>query len=200
MKTLEENTVYRMDRNGDVSVAVARKIGDALRVEDTNRIYYIYDTMKRHQTETGLRFEVSEDTFIEFSPLTLEVAHEIYPNTIRVFNDLSVLERYARRSIAMSDSYTENVAPEEVISFTVDEQDNVLALIKVTDTGDLFNWEGEDWIEVDVEDNNPNIFDQTVIDVEREDIGAALELWKDSVANGTPLTKEDILTLAALEQ
>jgi ABC-type lipoprotein release transport system permease subunit len=100
----------------------------------------------------------------------------------------------------MSDSYTENVAPEEVISFTVDEQDNVLALIKVTDTGDLFNWEGEDWIEVDVDDDNPNIFDQTVIDVEREDIGAALELWKESVANGSPLTKEDILTLAALEQ
>jgi hypothetical protein len=189
-----------MDRNGDVSVAVARRIGDVLRVEDTNRIYYIYDTMKRDQTETGLRFEVSEDTYIEFSPLTLEVAHEIYPNTIRVFNDLAVLERYARRSIAMSDSYTENVAPEEVISFTVDEQDNVLALIKVTDTGDLFNWEGEDWIEVDVDDDNPNIFDQTVIDVEREDIGAALELWKESVANGSPLTKEDILTLAALEQ
>lgn len=200
MKTLEENTVYRMDRNADVSVAVARRIGDTLRVEDTNRIYYLHDTMQRHQTETGLRFEVSEDTYIEFSPLTLEVAHEIYPNTIRVFNDLSVLERYARRSIAMSDSYTENVAPEEVISFTVDEQDNVLALIKVTDTGDLFNWQGEDWIEVDVEDDNPNIFDQTVIDVEREDIGAALELWKESVANGSPLTKEDILTLAALEQ
>lgn len=200
MKTLEANTIYRMDRNGEITVAVADQYNEGLRVEDTNRIYYIPPTAKRSQTERGLRFEVGEDSYMEFSPLTLEVAHEIYPDTVRVFTDLSVLEKYARRDIVMSDSYAENIAPEEVISFTVDEQDNVLDLIKVTDAGDLFHWVGDDWVEVGEDDEAPTIFDQTVIDVEREDIGTALELWKDSLANGTPLTKEDILTLAALDQ
>lgn len=200
MKTLDENTVYRMDRNGEVSVAVARHYNDGLRVEDTSRIYYISPDTKRSQTETGLRFEVSENLYFEFSPLTLEVAREIYPDTIRVFKDLSVLEAFARRDIIMADSYAENTAPEEVISFTVSEQEQVLALIKVTDTGDLFYWNQDDWTEVQEDDELPAVFDQEVIDVEPTDIGAALELWKDAQASAKTLTKEDILIYAALEQ
>lgn len=100
----------------------------------------------------------------------------------------------------MSDSYAENVAPEETISFTVSEQEQVLALIKVTDTGDLFYWNQDDWTEVQEDDELPNVFDQEVIDVERTDIGSAIELWKDAVASAKTLTKEDILVYAALEQ
>lgn len=200
MKTLDENTVYRMERNGEVTVAVSRDYHDGFRVEDTNRIYYISPGTKRSQTETGLRFEVSEDSYFEFSPLTLGVAREIYPDTIRVFKDLSVLETFARRDISMSDSYAENTEPEEVISFTVSEQDQVLALIKVTDTGDLFYWNQDDWTEVQEDEDLPNVFDQEVIDVEPTDIGAALELWKDAVASARTLHKEDILVYAALEQ
>lgn len=200
MKTLDDNTVYRLDHNGDITVAVAENFEQGLRVRDTNKIYYLSETTERSQTETGLRFEVGEGSYFDFSPLTLEDAHQIYPYTIRTFKDLTILERFARRDIAMADSYAENTAPEEVVSFTVDEQDNVLDLIKVEDNGDLFHWVGEDWVKVGEDEDIPTIFDQIVIDVEREDIGSALELWKDSLLNGTPLTKEDILTLAALDQ
>jgi hypothetical protein len=143
---------------------------------------------------------VKGESFFEFSPLTLESASEVFPRTKRKFKDLSVLETFARREIEMAESYTPNTVPEETISFTVsdEDEDEVLALIKVTDGGDMFYFI-DDWIEVTGDEEDlPTIYDQQVIDVDREDIGAALELWKESLANGTTLTREDILTLAAL--
>lgn len=199
MKTLEDNKIYRLDHDGFISVAFLENRNDtSVLVFDTQRVRNVagYTVV---ETEDGLRYEAG-DSYFEFSPLTLETAHEIFPTTVRVFKDLSVLETFARREIDMAESYEENVAPEEVISFTVSEQDQVLALIKVTDAGDLSYWNQDDWTEVQEDDDLPNIFDQEVIDVERSDIGAALELWQDAIASAKTLTKEDILVYVALRQ
>jgi hypothetical protein len=199
MEKLEDNKVYRLDHNGIISYAYVedRPLIEDVAVFDTNRAWSMAGYIPE-ETESGLRF-VKGESFFEFSPLTLESATEVFPRTIRKFRDLAVLETFARREIEMAESYTPNTAPEETISFTVSDEDEVLALIKVTDSGDMFYFV-DDWVEVTGEEDLPTIYDQQVIDVEREDIGAALELWKESVANGTTLTKEDILTLAALDQ
>jgi hypothetical protein len=199
MKTLEDNKIYRLDHDGFISVAFMENRDDtSVLVFDTHRGHNVagYTVV---ETEDGLRYEAG-DSYFEFSPLTLETAHEIFPNTVRVFKDLAVLETFARREIDMADSYEENVAPEETISFTVSDQDQVLALIKVTDTGDMFYWNQDDWTQVQEDDELPNIYDQEVIDVEPSDIGTALQLWKDAIATAKPLTKEDILVYAALKQ
>lgn len=199
MENLEDNKVYRLDHNGIISYAYveARPLIEDVAVFDTNRGWSMAGYIPE-ETESGLRF-VKGESFFEFSPLTLESATEVFPRTKRKFRDLAVLETVARREIEMAESYTPNTAPEETISFTVSDEDEVLALIKVTDSGDMFYFV-EDWIEVTGEEDLPTIYDQQVIDVEREDIGAALELWKESIVNGATLTKEDILTLAALDQ
>ena len=199
MEKLEDNKIYRLDHNGIISYAYVedRPLIEDYAVFDTNRAWSMAGYISE-ETESGLRFSKGE-SFFEFSPLTLESATEVFPRTIRKFKDLAVLETFARREIDMAESYTPNTVPEETISFTVSDEDEVLALIKVTDTGDMFYFV-DDWVEVTGEEDLPTIYDQQVIDVEREDIGAALELWKESVANGTTLTKEDILTLAALDQ
>lgn len=199
MKTLEDNKIYRLDHNGSITVAFMENRGETdVLIFDTHKCHNVagYSVV---ETEDGLRYEAG-DSFFEFSPLTLETAHEIFPTTIRVFNDLAVLETFARREIDMAESYEENVAPQETISFTVDENDNVLDLIKVTDSGDLFHWVGEDWVAVGPDEDLPTVFDQELIDVEPTDIPKAINLWKDSSAGGNPLHKEDILPLAALNQ
>lgn len=196
MKNLEEGTIYRLDHNGRISFAYTetQSVRD-ISVYDTHRVWDITGYEKT-ETENGLRYQGGE-SYYEFSPLTLETSREVFSDSIRVFKDLKVLERYARKAIDMADSYAVNTAPEEVISFTFDDEDNVLALIKVTNSGDMFYWVGEDWVEVGEDDDLPNIYDRSLIDVEREDIGEAIELYKSTP---TGLTKEDILPLAALNQ
>lgn len=195
MKILEENKVYRLDRDGSISFAIVEDRGSEGKI--VFGLGHPIDLTGRTEIETedGLRFE-GDGSYMEFSPLTLETAPEVFKGTIRVFNDLSVLETFARREIRLADSYEVNTVPDEVISFTVDEEDKVLALIKTTEAGDLFKWEGEDWVEIGEDDDDPSIFEQEVIDVERTDIGDAINLWK----SGQPLTREDILPLAALTQ
>lgn len=199
METLQDNKIYRLDHNGTISYAYveARPLIEDIAVFDTNRAWSMAGYVAE-ETERGLRY-VKGESYFEFSPLTLESAPEVFTRTIRTFKDLAVLEAVARREINMADSYAVNTAPEETISFTVNDEDEVLALIKVTDAGDMFIWR-EDWVEVSGDEELPEVYDQQVIDVEREDIGTALDLWKDALAGGRPLTKEDILTLAALEQ
>lgn len=195
MKILEENKVYRLDRDGSISFAIVEDRGSEGKI--VFGLGHPIDLTGRTEIETedGLRYE-NEDSYMEFSPLTLDAASEVFKGTIRVFNDLEVLETFARREIQLSDSYEVNTVPDEVISFTVGDDDSVLALIKTTEAGDLFKWTGEDWVEVGEDDDDPSIFEQELIDVERTDIGDAINLWK----SGQPLTREDILPLAALTQ
>jgi hypothetical protein len=198
METLEDYKVYRLDHNGILSYAWLESSASEVLVYDWNRVWDLRG-YEREKTETGFRFSAG-DSYYEFSPLTLESATEIWPDTIRVFNDLDVLDKFAKKAIMTANSYKVNTVPGEVISFTVDDEDNVLALIKVTDSGDLFYWEGDDWVQVGEDEDHPTIYDQTVIDVEREDIGEAIELWKGVQNSSSGLMKQDILPLAALDQ
>lgn len=200
MKTLEDGKIYRLDHTGDISAAFieSRPLDDETIVFDQHRAWNLRG-YTAEETESGLRY-TKDDSYYEFSPLTLEAATEIFPNTIRVFKDLSVLEEFARKAIHLAESYKVNTAPEEVISFTISEEDEVLALIKVTDTGDMFYWGQGDWKEVGEDEDLPTVYDQELIDVEPTDIGEALDLWKSATASGGKLTKEDILPLAALNQ
>ena len=200
MNTLEDGKIYRLDHNGVISFAFIEsrpEVNETI-VYDSNRAWDVAG-YAAEDTENGLRYKKG-DSYFEFSPLTLETAPEVFTNTIRTFNDLAVLEQFARKDIYMAESYTPNTEPDETVSFTISDEEEVLALIKVTREGDMFYWANDNWTEVGPDDDLPEVYDQEVIDVEQTDIGAALDLWKNAVATGQTLTKEDILSYAALDQ
>lgn len=201
METLEENTIYRLDHNGLASVAYVSVDTDGTTiVYDTNRAWDITG-WKEESFDDSIRYTQQGGAYFEFSPLVLEDAHEIFPNTIRTFKDIESFTEFCKKVIEMADSYTPNTEPEETVSFTVDDGDNVLALIKVENDGSaMFKWDNGDWSKIGEDEEPEDVFDQTLIDVEQTDIGDAIKFWTDAQASGQPISKEDILNFAAFDQ
>lgn len=196
METLEENVVYRLDHNGLTSVAhvVVHPNRSAI-VYDTNRAWDITGWEKTSY-EDSIRYSAG-GAYFEFSRLVLEDASEIFPYTQRTFKDIETLTKFSKKAIDMADSYTPNTEPDETISFTVDDSDNVLALIRIENaTGEMSYWSDGDWTEIGEDEEPEGVFDQTLIDVEQEDIGSAIRYWTDAQASGQPVSKEDILVFA----
>ena len=196
METLEENVIYRLDHNGHTSVAHVMENADGSTiVYDSNRAWDITGWEKTSD-EDSIRYSAG-GAYFEFSRLVLEDAAEIFPHTKRIFKDLDTLIKFAKKAINMADSYTPNTEPDETISFTVDDGENVLALIRVENaTGDIAYWSNGDWVAVGEDEEPAHVFDQTLIDVEQEDIGSAIRFWEDAQASGQPISAEDILIFA----
>ena len=201
MENLEENTIYRLDHNAEATVAHV-----VFRAAEGETIVYAADRVwditgyKPSPTDSGVRY-TGGSSYFEFSPLVLEDAPEVFPHTIRTFKDIESFTEFSKKVINMAESYEVNTEPAETVSFTVDEEDNVLALIKVdNESGTLSKWEGEDWVEINEDEEHDDVFDQTVIDVQQEDIGAAIKHWTEAQASGQPVSKEDILVFADFNQ
>lgn len=195
METLEENTIYRLDHNGYTSVAHVVLDPAETIVYDTNRAWDITG-WEKSEFGDSIRYSAGR-AYFEFSRLVLEDVPEIFPDTIRTFKDLESLTEFSKKVIDMADSYTPNTEPDDSVSFTTDDQDNVLALIKVeNESGAMFYWANEDWEEIGEDEAPEDIFDRTLIDVEQEDIGKAIRFWAEAQAEGSTPTKEDILIFA----
>ena len=195
METLEENTIYRLDHNGYASVAYVVLDPAETTVYDTNRAWDITGWEKT-EFEDAIRYSAGSSYF-EFSRLVLEDVPEVFPHTIRTFKDIESLTEFSRKVIDMADSYTPNTEPDDSVSFTLDDDDNVLALIKVeNESGTMFYWANEDWVEIGEDEAPEDVFDRSIIDVEQEDIGNAIRFWTEAQAGGSGATKEDILIFA----
>lgn len=81
---------------------------------------------------------------------------------------------------------------EPTIAFTVDDQDNVLELIKSDDTG-VFVRENADWTPVDTDTEQPTIDDQEWLDVNEAE---ATAFWDQSGGEDAAITREDVLEYA----
>lgn len=195
METLVENTIYRLDHNGFASVAYVVFDPAETIVYDTNRAWDITG-WEESRFPDAIRYSAG-DSYFEFSRLVLEDVPEIFPHTIRTFKDLESLTEFAKKVINMADSYTPNTEPDDEVSFTLDDEDNVLALIKVeNEDGSMFYWENGDWVEIGEDEAPENVFERNLIDVEQQDIGNAIRFWTEAQADGSAPTKEDILIFA----
>lgn len=54
-------------------------------------------------------------------------------------------------------------APQDSLSFTFNDQDHVLALTRITDSGDLFTRKADHW--VPVSDSDRAVYDRTMRDI-----------------------------------
>lgn len=201
MRKLIDDVVYTTNYDGEVSYAYVRDYADR-----SSMLVYTFDRPKslkgwfEEKTPTGIRFRSPLGTSVTFSELTLDSALAVFPNTRRTFTNIESLAAMAKKVINMADSYEVNTDPDETVSFTISIEGTVAAIIKTTKDGNLFTFVGGDWVEITEDDEAPTVFDLEVLDIEPEDIGAALDKWKESEDSGSDIPKEEMLPFAALTQ
>lgn len=77
---------------------------------------------------------------------------------------------------------------EGTVSVTISDTGEILELIKDVDDLGLFVREDGDWVQVDPDQEDPRIFDQTLADVDE----SFVEYWDRLKAQNAPITKEVI--------
>lgn len=86
----------------------------------------------------------------------------------------------------MADENTHD-GSDDSVAFTFSDDGRVLALTKIDGEGGLFKRSDHDWVVVPEDDRS--VFDRTMLDVEKDQIGAAIEKFD---ANPLDLTKSDV--------
>lgn len=130
--------------------------------------------------------------------LELSDSQKLFPDSIKTFNDIDSLTLSAQEAL-MATGYEQ---PEdlEVVSFTVDNNNNVLELIKTTAAGDILYRANGDWVMVGQDEEVPTIFDQKLIDVDKTEIDNAIAVWDDTEATGKDISYEEIRPFASITQ
>jgi hypothetical protein len=195
------DTPYREDHNGVIGVAKLRSWGDGhVVIYDNNRAFDV-SGYKVSASHDSIKFYSDDfDSYFELSPLTLETPQEVWPGSVRTYPTLDHVEEMAVTAIKNADSYTPNTPDPEVVDFTLDDKGNVLELLKTTDDGDMFYWENGDWQPVTKDGDYPTIYDRPLLEVERDDIGLAIQFWTKAQESGQHVTKDDVTRFAKLYQ
>lgn len=193
------DTPFREDHNGVVGVAKLVKYpGGSVVIQDNNRAFDVtnYNVSASHDS---IKFFLGNSYFV-LSPLTVEDAQDIWPGATRTFPTLDHVEEMAVTAINNADSYKQNTPDPEDIDFTLDDYGNVLELVKTTDDGEMYYWDNGDWQQVTRDGDYPTIYDRPMIEVERDDIGLAIEFWTKAQDSDQKVKKDDITRFAKLYQ
>lgn len=132
--------------------------------------------------------------------INLADAKLAFPFSPRTYASVEDLEEKIAMSIESGNTYTvrETDGDDTVFSFTYDG-DEALELIRVDSDGEMTYRDNGDWTPVEGEDN-PTIFDRDLIDIEPDDVSAAVAVWDKNARNASGVKKEDMLPFAALVQ
>lgn len=172
---------------------------------------YKLETIGRVRDITGFEGRVtpkglliSDDTDFPdmlLTKLSVSDAKKIFPHTIRKFKTVDSLVASVKKEIMDSNSYTPIIDETgETVSITVDASGNVLELIRADVDGELYYRSNEDWVLVGEDDDAPTIFDQSVIDIDVNDIDRAIEYYDKNINAKDSISKEEMLEFAALVQ
>lgn len=197
------DTPFREDHNGVIGVARLRQYPNGTTIiEDNNRAFEVtrYSVSASDDSIKFFLDDGDDGSYFVLSPLTLETPQEVWPGATRTFPTLDHVEEMAVTALKNADSYTPNEAPPEIVDFTLDDKGNVLELLKTTDDGDMFYWENGDWQQVKNEGDYPTIYDRPLLEVERDDIGLAIQFWTKAQESGQHVTKDDVTRFAKLYQ
>lgn len=188
---------YREDHNGVIGFANIRLNGDLVEVVDTNRVFDVTN-YNVSASDDEIKF-YREDSYFTLSPITADTPKEVFPDTVRTFPTADHAEELAVLALAAG-GYAPTTAPAETVYFTLDDKDRVLELIRITEDGDMAYWEGGDWVDVEADGDYPTIYDRPMLEVEREDIGLAIEFWTKAQEESEAVKKADVTRFAALVQ
>lgn len=199
-EAFEPGKIYYVDHNGIPAFGYLRTTEDHDTIAyDTDRVWNLSQWVAA-PSKGGVTFTRGDSSY-SIRPVQLGDATTVFPNLIRTFLSTESLEAFARKEIALSDSYTPNTLPDEVVSFTIDDGKNgkVLELIRETLEGQLYVRENHNWTRL-TGDDHPTIMDKDLVRVEPEDIPTAVQVWDKASEQGSDLTRNDILTMAASQQ
>lgn len=156
-----------------------------------------YEVTETSNSITYNNIEQKSSFTIRF--LELSDADKLFPDAIKTFNDIDSLTLTAQEAL-LSDGFAVEPEPTDIISFTVDDNNNVLELIKTTVDGDIFYRSAAGWVMVGQNEDIPTIFDQKVIDVDTNEIESATNLWDEAESLGKELAYDEIRPFAGIVQ
>jgi len=192
----EQGTIYTVDHNGIPSFGYLRD-DDGVVAYDLVRVWDLSEwDVEQKGAQTIFK---QDDAYYSIRPVELEDAKTVFPDLIRTFSDVESLQNFAKKAIALSDSYTPNTVPDETISFTIDDDGAVLELIRVTDNGEMYSRDNVNWTRLEGGDH-PTIIDKDLVDVDPDDVPQAIKMWDDASGAGAKLMESDILPMASAQQ
>jgi hypothetical protein len=198
---LRNNEMFYIEHNGMPGVGTLEtRDEDVLTIRVGGKGYTVDDSYEYSESNGSVTYNKPawKSSFtIRF--LELSDADKLFPGSIKTFNDIESLTLSAQEAL-LSDGYQADKPATDIVSFTVDNNNNVLELIKTTDDGDIFYRSSNDWVMVGQDEEIPTIFDQIVIDVDDVEIENAIKLWDESELTGKDISYEEIRPLASINQ
>lgn len=198
---LRNNMMFYIEHNSEPGVGkLETRNEDFLVINVGGKGYTVDDTYQYSEANGSVTYN-KPDWKSSFTIRFLELsdAEKLFPNSIKTFNDLESLTLSAQEAL-LSDGYQVDNEPTDIISFTVDDNNNVLELIKTTTSGDIFYRSNDEWVMVGQDEEIPTIFEQIVIDVDQNEIENALKLWDESETTGKDIAYNEIRPLASINQ
>lgn len=198
---LTSNMLFYIEHNGIPGVGMVDTADpESIMIRTGGRAYHIDDSFEATETSDSITYnkpETRSSFLIRF--LELSDAEKLFPNTIKTFNDIDSLTLSAQEAL-MADGMKPAEAASEVYSFTIDDNNNVLELIKTTEAGDILYRAGGNWVMVGQDEEVPTIFDQVLIDIDKIEIDNAIKLWDESENTGADISYDQIRPLASIQQ
>lgn len=198
---LHNNIMFYIEHNGEPGVGkLETRNENYIMVNVGGKSYIVDDSYEVSETNNSVTYNKTEwKSSFTIRNLELSDADRLFPNAIKTFNDIESLTLSAQEAL-LSDGYQVDKEPTDIISFTVDNNNNVLELIKTTTDGDIFYRAENSWVMVGQDEDIPTIFEQIVIDVDKTEIENALKLWDESEVTGKDISYDEIRPLASIVQ
>lgn len=190
---------YLLSANGEqVGPALFEQLNNEFTIESVG---FVKDVTEYSAKVTDAGLVLSKDgNDLVLSKISLAQAKHIFPNTIRKFTDVGSLTASIKKDIMNANSYVPAVEAEETVSFTHDEDGNVLELVRVDSEGNLYFRSAGEWVVVGENDDAPTIFDQVMVDIDEDDAEKAIEYYDENVSTKDDMNKDELLQFAALAQ
>lgn len=188
---LANNEIYYLEHNKlpGVCTVETRNI-DYLLVNVGDRVFQLdntYNTVKEDLTSV-MYHSPDYDSEFYLQILELNDATKIFPNSLKTFNNFDVLVDNIKEAI-LATGTTES---SDTFSYTIDTNNNVLELIKITADGDIAYRENGDWTLLSPDEEAPTIFDQKIVDVDPTLLEKAITNYDTNQVEGTDQTLEDV--------
>ena len=198
---LKSNMLFYIEHNGLPGVGMTDTAdSESIMIRTGGRGYLIDDTFEMSETEDSVTYNKPEwQSSFTIRFLKLSDAEVLFPNSIKTFNDIDSLTLSAQEAL-MASGYEQADVAAETYSFTVDNNNNVLELIKTTEAGDLLYRTNGNWVMLGQDEEAPTIFDQKLIDVDKLEVENATAVWDDAEATGKDISFEEIRPFAGITQ
>lgn len=198
---LTDNMLFYIEHNGIPGVGMVNTADpESIMIQTGGRAFNIDDSFEVTETSDSITYNKPEwksSFLIRF--LQLSDAKTLFPNTIKIFNDIDSLTLSAQEAL-MADGMKPAEENTEGHSFTIDSNNNVLELIKTTSAGDILYRTNNDWVMLGQDEEAPTIFDQELIDIDPNEVENALKYWDESETSGIDISLDDIRSFANVTQ